>query len=117
MGFVSEVLDRVDDCAELYNFLFVDYKIDKINQEINYLEKISNNPIQIRNYFLEYASQMNAPLKIWYIQNMLKCSDEALKEELNKMYQILIIRKNQIMQYKIDTKPVKLVSNVCKAIE
>lgn len=117
MGFVSEVLDRVDDCAELYNFLFVDYKIDKINQEINYLEKISNNPIRIRNYFLEYASQMNAPLKIWYIQNMLKCSDEALKEELNKMYQILIIRKNQIMQYKIDTKPVKLVSNVCKAIE
>ena len=36
MGFVSNVLDKVDDCAELYNFLFVDYKIDQIDREMDY---------------------------------------------------------------------------------
>lgn len=40
MGFVSDVLDKVDDCAELYNFLFVDYEIGKINQEMYYLLKL-----------------------------------------------------------------------------
>lgn len=117
MGFVSDVLDKVDDCAELYNFLFVDYKIEKINEEMTYLNRISNDPQQIRNYFLGYASQMGMPLKVLYIQTVIKSSDEELSEELSKMYQILLIRKKQIMQNEINTKPMKLVSNGCKTIE
>ena len=103
MGFVSDVLEKVDDCAELYNFLFVDYKIEKINEEMTYLNRISNDPEQIRNYFLGYASQMGMPLKVWYIQTIIKNSDEELSEELRKMYQILLIRKKQVMQNKINT--------------
>lgn len=72
MGFVSDVLEKVDDCAELYNFLFVDHGIGKINQEITYLSRISNNLEKIRNYFLGCASQMGMPLKVWYIQNIIK---------------------------------------------
>ena len=117
MGFVSDVLEKVDNYAELYNFLFVDYKIEKINREIDYLNKISNDPKQIRNYFLGYASQMDMPLKVWYIQTIIKNSDEALREELSKMYQILLIRKKQVMQNKINTEPIKLASNVCKIVE
>ena len=117
MGFVSDVLDKVDDCAELYNFLFVDYKIEKINEEMTYLNRISTNPQQIRNYFLGYASQMGMPLKVLYIQTVIKSSEEELSEELSKMYQILSIRKKQVMQNEINTKPIKAVSNVCKAVE
>ena len=113
MGFVSDVLDKVDDCAELYNFLFVDYKIEKINEEMAYLNRISNDPQQIRNYFLEYASHMGMPLKVLYIQTVIKSSDE----ELSKMYQILLIRRKQVKLNKINTESIKLASNGCKTIE
>ena len=93
MGFVSDVLEKVDDCAKLYNFLFVDYKIERINEEMAYLNRISNDPEQIRNYFLRYAGQMDMPLKAWYIQTIINNSDEKLSEELRKMYQILLIIK------------------------
>lgn len=117
MGFVSDVLEKADDCAELYNFLFVDYQIGKINEEMAYLERISNDPKQIRYYFLGCASQMGMPLKVWYIQTIMKNSDEELSLQLKSMYQILMIRKEQIMQGKINTEPIKLASNVCKTIE
>lgn len=117
MGFVSDVLEKVDDCAELYNFLFVDYEIGKINQEMYYLDSISNNPKQIRYYFLGCASQMGMPFKVWYIQTIMKNSDEELRKELEKMYQILLIRRNQIMQNRINTEPIKFVSNVYKTAE
>lgn len=117
MGFVSDVWEKVDDCAELYNFLFVDYKIERINEEMTYLNRISNDPEQIRNCFLGYASQMGMPLNVWYIQTIIKNSDEELSEELRKMYQILLIRKKQVMRNKINTEPIKLVSNVCKTVE
>lgn len=84
---------------------------------MTYLNRISNDPEQIRNYFLGYASQMGMLLKVWYIQTILKNSDEELSEELRKMYQILLIRKKQVMQNKINTEPIKLVSNVCKTAE
>lgn len=29
MGFVSDVLEKVDNCVKLYSFLLVDYKIEK----------------------------------------------------------------------------------------
>lgn len=83
---------------------------------MTYLNKISNDPEQIRNYFLGYVSQMGMPLKVWYIQTIIKNSDEELSEELRKMYQILLIRKKQVMQDKINTEPIKLVSNVCKTV-
>lgn len=117
MGFVSDVLEKVDDCAELYNFLFVDYQIGKINEEMAYLERINNDPKQIRYFFLGCANQMGMPLKVWYIQTIMNYSDEELRKELEKMYQILLIRKNQIMQNKINTEPIKFVSNTCKTVE
>ena len=57
------------------------------------------------------------PLKVWYIQTIIKNSDEALREELSKMYQILLIGKKQVMQNKVNTEPIKLASNVCKIVE
>lgn len=117
MGFVSDVLEKADDCAELYNFLFVDYEIGKINEEMNYLDRICNNPKQIRNYFLGFASQMSMPSKAWYIQAIIRNSDEELSKKLREMYQILLIRRNQVMQNRINTEPIKLVSNVCKITE
>lgn len=117
MGFVSDVWEKADDCAELYNFLFVDYEIGKINEQMAYLERISNDPKQIRYYFLGCASQMGMPLKVWYIQTIMKNSDEELREELKKMYQILLIRRNQVIQNRINTEPLKLFSNVCKVVE
>ena len=117
MGFVSDVLEKADDCAELFNFLFVDYEIGKINEQMAYLERISNDTKQIRYYFLGCASQMGMPLKVWYIQTIMKNSDEELREELKKMYQILLIRRNQVMQNRISTEPIKFVTNVCKTAE
>lgn len=117
MGFVSDVLDKVDDCAELYNFLFVDYKIDKINKELNYLDRISDDPRQIRGYFLEFASQMSMPLKVLYIQNIMKYSDKELLENLYGIYQVLLIRKDQVMQNRLNSEPIKFASNVCKIVE
>lgn len=117
MGSVSNVFDIADNCAEFYNYLFVDCKIERINQEMDYLYKISGNPRQIRNYFLGLYGQMNMPLKIWYIQNVLNCSDKKLRDGLNNRYHILNINKNQIMQNRIDTRPIKFVSNISKAVE
>lgn len=117
MGYVSDVFDIADNCAEFYNLLFVDCKIERISQEMDYLNKISDNPRQIRNYFLSLSGQMYMPLKIRYIRDVLNCSDKELKEGLSNRYQILNISKGQIMQNKIDTRPIKFVSNVCKAVE
>ncbi len=117
MGFVSDVLDKVDDCAELYNFLFVDFQIEKINEELNYLDRISSEPWKVRNYFLNFASQMSMPIKVLYIQNIMKNSDKELLEYLCGMYQILLVRKEQVMQNKINTESIKSTSNVCKILE
>lgn len=117
MGYVSDVFDIADNCAEFYNFLFVDYKIERISQEMDYLNKISDNPRQIRNYFLSLSGRMYMPLKIRYIRDILNCSDKELREGLSNRYQILNISKGQIMQNKIDTRPIKFVSNVYKAVE
>lgn len=117
MGFVSDILDKTDDCVKLYNFLFVDYQIGKINNEMNYLDSIRDNAEQIRYYFLNCASTMNMPLKVLYIQNVMQYSDMQLKERLEQMYQILEIRKNQIMHKKINAEPIKVASNVCKIVE
>lgn len=94
----------------MYNLLFVDCKIERISQEMNYLSKISENPRQIRNYFLSLSGQMYMPLKIWYVRNVLACSDKELREGLSNRYQILNISRSQIMQNKIDTGPIKFVS-------
>lgn len=48
MGHVSDVFDIADNCAEFYNFLFVDCKMERISQEMDYLNKISNNPRRIK---------------------------------------------------------------------
>ena len=117
MGFVSDVLDKVDDCAELYNFLFVDYKIDQIDREMDYLNKICNHPKLIRDYFLGYASQISMPLQVLYIHTILNADERALAEELEKMYHILAVRKSQIAQNRIATEPIKLASNFCRAVE
>lgn len=117
MGFVSDVLDKTDDCVELYNFLFVNYQIEKINNEINYLDSIRDDAAQIRRYFLNCASTINMPLKVLYIQNVMQYSNIQLKEGLEQMYQILEVRKNQIMRKKINAEPIKVASNVCKIVE
>lgn len=117
MGHVSDFFDIADNCAEFYNLLFVDCKMERINQEMDYLNKISDNPGQIRNYFLSLSGQMHMPLKIWYIRSLLSCSDKELREGLSNRYQILNISKSQMRKNKIDTRPIKFVSNVCKAVE
>lgn len=117
MGQVSDVFDIADNCAEFYNLFFVDCKMERISQEMDYLNKISDNPGQIRNYFLSLSGQMYMPLKIRYIRDVLACSDKELREGLSNRYQILDISRSQIMQNKIDTRPIKFVSNVYKAVE
>lgn len=103
-------------CRILYIF-FVDCKMERISHEMDYLNKISGNPGQIRNYFLSLSGQMHMPIKIRYIRSVLNCSNKELREGLSNRYQILNISKSQMRKNKIDTKPIKFVSNVCKAVE
>lgn len=103
MDKISDRLDYVDNGIDMYNY-YIQIEMQKIRDEIMWMDCNSNNIHELRLYFVNFLGK----------ERVSQLSDKAINElltiranELYKHYQILAGQKN-------DTTPLKIIVQALK---
>lgn len=98
MDKMSDRLDCVDKTIEMRNY-YVQTEMDKIKNEIQFLDSNSNNVNELRYYFVKFLGK----------ERVLQLSDTAINDLLTIRANDLYLHYQELSRHRINTIPLKII--------